>query len=144
MKTYSLCVCVQWTRCDLVDLPFYSFLHFRCVNGPPKPVNIHLTRPVFIKTHSLTGCVTLSFGFICFYLFSLNLVLFLLSFLHHFLDLFHVLPWHFCYPSPFHFTLDSSAQCRHTDRITEWFSHIFLLHFRGEFTWFCGIDLNMA
>lgn len=57
-------VCVQWTRCDLVDLQCYRFLFFRCVNGPPKPVNIHLTIhltcTVFIKTHSLTGCVTLS------------------------------------------------------------------------------------
>lgn len=84
-----MCVCVQWTHCDLVDLRCSRFLYVRCVNGPPKPVNIHLTHLVFIKTHSLAGCVTLSSCLQWFYLFSLNLVLFLLSSLHHFLDFFN-------------------------------------------------------
>lgn len=52
----DVCLCVQWTQRDLLNLPCYYFLYFRCANGLPKPVNIHLTRSVYVNTLSSKQC----------------------------------------------------------------------------------------
>lgn len=96
-----VCLCVQWTQRDLLNLPCYYFLYFRCANGLPKPVNIHLTHSVYINALSSKQCHSLFLSRVVFYLLSVNLVLFLMSSSHLFLDLFHVLPWYFCSPSIF-------------------------------------------